>query len=95
LGSTSLKYYHSLKIDYQHGKIIHHDLEDTFLRKKSAKDDNFKFFEFISPTISTWVQHVLQGMLKLISTRTLEDFFMEAREHGVCVCLDDGGAPTN
>ena len=42
-----------------HGMVIHHDFEDLFLRKKSANDDSSKFFEFISFTISTWMQHVL------------------------------------
>ena len=38
-------------------------------------DDSSKFFEFISPTISTWVQHVQQGMPNPIFTHTLEDLF--------------------
>ena len=62
-----------MKNNHHHGTIILHYLEDPFLQKKSAKDDSFKFFKFISPTISTWVQHVLQGMSNFISDRTLED----------------------
>jgi len=45
-----------------HATIIFHDFKDHFLQKKSAQDDSFEFFEFISPTISTWVQCVPQGM---------------------------------
>ena len=43
------------------------------MSKESARDEKFKFFKFISPTISMWVQYVLQGMPKFISTHTLED----------------------
>jgi len=59
--------------NHHHGTVILHDFEDPFLLKKSAKDDSFKFFEFISLIISTWAQHVLQGMSKPIPTRILED----------------------
>ena len=54
--------------------IILHDFEDPFLQKKSANNDNFKLSEFILPTISTWVLHVLQGKSNPISTRILKDF---------------------
>jgi len=37
----------SMKDNQHHGTIILRDFEDPFLRKKSAKDDSFKFFEFI------------------------------------------------
>ena len=50
----------SMEDNHHHDTIIFHDIEDPFLQKESAQDDDFKFFEFISPTISTWVQHVLQ-----------------------------------
>ena len=63
-----------MKDNQYHGTFILHDFEDPFLRKKSVKDDSSKFFKFISPTISTWVQHVLQSMLNPISIRTLKDF---------------------
>jgi len=62
----------SMEDNHHHGTIILHDFGDPFLRKKSAKDDSFKFFEFISPTISTWVQHVLQGISNPISTRSFK-----------------------
>ena len=62
-----------------HGMVIHHDFEDLFLQKKSAKNDSSKFFKFISPTINTSVQHVLQDMSDPISFRTLEDLFYRSK----------------
>jgi len=56
-----------------HGTSIRHDFEDHFLQEENAQDKSFQFFKFISPTISTWVQHVLQGKLNFIPTHTLED----------------------
>ena len=50
-----------------------HDFEDLFLQKENAQDDSSKFCEFISPTISMWVQRVPQGMPNFISNRTLKD----------------------
>ena len=49
------------------------------MSKESARDEKFKFFKFISPTISMWVQYVLQGMPKFISTHTLKDPFHESK----------------
>ena len=69
-----------------HGTIILYDFKVSFLRKKSAKDDSFKFFEFIPPPISTWVQHVLQGMPKTIHSyfgRSSWKRIIELWEHGV------------
>jgi len=82
-----------------HGVIILHDFEDPFLQKKSANDDSSKLFDFISPTISMWVSHILQGKINLITTRILEDFLHGSKpinyESMVSVWLDDGRAPTN
>ena len=39
-----------------HGISIHHDFEDPYLQKESARGEKFKFFKFISPTIGTWAQ---------------------------------------
>ena len=44
----------SMEDNHHHDTIILHNFEDPFLRKKSANDDSSNFFEFISPTISTW-----------------------------------------
>ena len=63
-----------MKDNLHHGTFILYSSKDPFLPKKSAKDDNSKFFKSISPTISTWVQHVLQSMPSSISSHTLEDF---------------------
>jgi len=41
--------------------------------KESIRDKSFNFFKFISPTISTWVQRVPQGMPNSIYNRTLKD----------------------
>ena len=41
-----------------HGTFIIHGFENSFLQKESARDENFKFFEFVSSRLSTWVQHV-------------------------------------
>jgi len=38
-----------------HGAFILHGYEDPFMRKESARDENFKFFKSISPITSTWV----------------------------------------
>jgi len=46
-----------------------------FMQKKSARDESFKFFNFISPTISMWARHVLHGMQNSISNYTLKDLF--------------------
>jgi len=56
-----------------HGTSILHGFKDPFMRKECAIYESFNFFKFISPTISTWVQHVMQGMLYPISARTLKD----------------------
>jgi len=32
----------------------HHGFKVPFMWKESARDKNFNFFKFISPTISTW-----------------------------------------
>ena len=74
----------------RHGTFILHSLKDLFLRKKSAKDDIFKIFEFISPTISTCVQHIVQGLANLISTRILEDLLHGSKplNYGaLCMCM--------
>ena len=63
-----------MKDNHCHDMIILHDFEDHFLRKKSANDDSSKLFVSMSPTIRTWVPHVLQGKPNPISTRTLKDF---------------------
>jgi len=61
--------------------IQHHDasilygFEDFFMHKKSARDESFKFFNFISPTISMWARRVLHGMQNFISNYTLKDLF--------------------
>jgi len=60
--------------NHHHGMIILHDFEDPFLWKKSVNDDNYKLSGSISPTISTWVLHVLQGKSTPIFARTLKDF---------------------
>ena len=65
-------------IQYQ-GTSICHDFEDPFVQKKNAWDESFQFFEFISPTINTWVQHILQGMPNLIFTRILEDLLHRSK----------------
>ena len=54
--------------DLQHlDMFILHDFEDHFLQKESTRDEIFKFFDFVSPTISTWAQRVLQDMPNFIS----------------------------
>jgi len=58
-----------------HGTSILHAFEDPFMRRESARDESFKFFKFVLPTISTWAQHVLQDMSNFKSNRTLEDLF--------------------
>jgi len=63
----------SMKDNQHHITCILHDFEDCFMRKKSAKDESYKFFKFVSPTINTWAQHILQGMSNFISNHTLED----------------------
>ena len=65
--------------NYHHAMIIFHDFEDHFLQKKSAQDDSFKFFELMSPTISTWVQHIPQGTPNSISHHTLKDFLLRSK----------------
>ena len=62
-----------MKDIHYHGTFTLHGFEDPFPWKKSAKDDSSKFFEFISPIISTWVHYVLKDMPNFIPTRTLED----------------------
>jgi len=69
----------SMKDSYHHGTIIFHDFEDPFLPKENAQDDNSKFFEFISPTISMWVQSITQVMPNFISNRILEDLLFESK----------------
>ena len=59
--------------DIQHHGASIHDFEDPFTRKVSARDENFKFFKFISPAVSTWVQHILHGMTSSISNYTLKN----------------------
>jgi len=56
-----------------HGAFILHGFEDPFMRKESVRDENFKFFKFISPYFSTWVQCVVRGIPSSISSCTLED----------------------
>ena len=56
-----------------HDASILHDFEDPSMEKESARDESYVFFKFISPTISTQAQRVLQGMLNFISNRTLKD----------------------
>ena len=68
-----------MKVNHHHGTIILNDFKDPFLWKKSSNDDNFKFFEFISPIISMWVQYVPQSVSKSISTRTLKDLFHKSK----------------
>jgi len=59
--------------DIQHyGVSILHSFEDPFMWKQSVRDENFKFFKFISLTISMLEQHVLHGMPSSISHHTLE-----------------------
>ena len=53
-----------------HGASILHDFEDPFMRKESARDEIFKFFKFMPPSISTWVRH---GMLSFIPNCTFKD----------------------
>ena len=43
------------------------------MRKKSAKDENSRFLKSVSPTISAWVQRVLQEMSNPLSNRTLKN----------------------
>jgi len=54
------------------GKISLHDLGDLFLRKKSAMTilNSSSSYHLLS---AQWVQHVLQGMPKIIFARSLED----------------------
>ena len=37
-----------------HGTFIHHGFEDPFMREESARDERFKFFKFMLPTIGMW-----------------------------------------
>ena len=39
-----------------HGTFILHDFEDLFMQKESARDERFKFFKFMSPTIGKRAQ---------------------------------------
>jgi len=43
----------------RHDASIFHDFEDPFIWKESVRDESFKFFKLISPTICT--QRVLHG----------------------------------
>ena len=56
-----------------HDASILHGFEVSFMQKESARNESFKFFKFISPTISTLAQRVLYSMLSFISNHTLED----------------------
>ena len=56
-----------------HGTSILHSFEDLFMQKESARDENFNFFNFISPAISKLAQCVLQGIPNSISNRILKD----------------------
>ena len=40
---------------WHHNVSILHDFENPFIQKESARNESFKFFKFISPSISTWV----------------------------------------
>ena len=62
----------------RHSTFILHGFEDPFMRKASARDENFIFFKFLLLTISTWAQRVLQGMSNFISNRTLKDLLHES-----------------
>jgi len=37
-----------------HGAYILRGFNDPFMRKEGDANESFKFFKFISPTISTW-----------------------------------------
>ena len=62
----------SMRNFQHHDTFILHDFEDPFMQKESARDETFKFFKFVSPTISAWAQQVPQGMPNFIFNRTLE-----------------------
>ena len=78
-GINKLEVLPSMKDNHHHDTIILHEFEDSFKQKENARDERFNFFKFISLTISTWVQHVLLGMPKPISTLTLKDPFHESK----------------
>jgi len=45
-----------------HCASIFHAFEDPSIRKEIARDESFKFFKFISLSISTWARRVLHGI---------------------------------
>ena len=74
-----------------HGASILHDFEDPFMGKENVIDESFKFFKFISSSISTWARCIMRGLSSCISNYTLEDHFhgSELIKYGsmVCVCM--------
>ena len=44
------------KPPWHHSASIFHGFKDPFMREESARDESFQVFNFISPTIGTWMQ---------------------------------------
>ena len=72
-----------------HGIFILHCFIDPFMWKKSAKDESPKFPKFISPTVSTWMQRVLQRMSNPLCNLHWKIFFVETKSmnYGSIMCI--------
>jgi len=72
-----------------HDTSIIHGLENPFMQKESVRDESFRFFNFISPSISTWARRVLHGMPSSISNCTSKNLLHggESMKYGSMVCM--------